>query len=1260
MYENQTLKPYRYNWQTSPASLSDIFGDGENGLRKNTSFQDREVLQYHESALQQKFSPLRFNALVNATLPSEVSSGRQYPIEVKSTYANEKSHFSNSDLNYKLNINEHKTNATTLVMKSFSDGVLNGELLNVVYSESVYPAAINVYRSYVRERTTYSNTFWKDLRSERTQNFVTNSQGIEVLSQSMWPLDGRLAFDGATDGGSVPVKTAGDFASQAEGELLNSYNTVHSPFVSGSTICGDTAITGSTYITGSATYSRRHTMLTGTSYYSWSSKNRIKSTMDVALNDATPFSGDTSWDAGVQSGKNPFYNSYSDYVSRMKNLGKDYSILPEYRMSERMDYYVVEGGDLLQDKDMFVLTGALSNTTSSGQDNFYKIYSNSDFMKYFDVASTELNSLLTATPSDLTVKCKAMLKLLPYDGFYPANRTLQLATLFSKSYGDNVQSIRTGSGVEATTVDGTNDKGSWRPFLTPVFAPGIVYNTIKSGIAVDYPIITTSLTSSKNTGSGFLAASASLAGIPISPGSSTTQHTTPKIDDYVIGNNFFEKRLPFETIVSPEEYMANIDLRDMEPHPSCSQNATASWNGLGDDRYRLAMHNFLAETPEFFLENGTFTSFFSAPQKDFKTVQANTTYKMRVQIEKSKKDDTAPLPEQRHLLTASIPQHFSGTEDFVLYSRASAFGPPSQGAVIGNLTQAGFGGGSLQGYNAPFTPPYYDGAAWVDLEYTATADGRPTLDQILSQVTASYRRYGVDHPTDDRFNWTLDDGGGAQNGSRINYNAVQISASVNLLGKSGGLSDLYKYTGAGQIDGEEQWVIQTKFETPILNFNSVSFVRNSTGTGSMCSGSDLTAPIGIWHQYGEIPEGNTGVKLLIKDVPGENSLADLVGFSKTGEKLGRVADSKTIREAVVAVPFVENSEGKRKFFELDLSETITASVSEMLQAMGRYVFPPSMDFITYSESVDPFAMYIFEFEHKLNKQDLADIWQNLPPRIGRAFDTDGELLHSDEIMQEKEITHSLSCNELLESANAKLQWMVFKVKQKAQTNYYRKTVTNNPSIAESVIAAGLDSSVIPTIAGRNFSVTDIVDGGAGAGGIEKYGEFKRTYNWPYDFFSLVELVKIDQQVAFTPDSEALENIIQSSQRATGDIIIETEGGVEGIPQDTEVVSREVDLLESGERTVDVLFSDADESGGELPSYLGVDAGGYEAGAGSDAGSAGSGLPSSIPSSIPTTTVGGSSGAGSSGGSTSGGSSGGGGSGLPSGLPGGAFSTFGGD
>ena len=49
-------------------------------------------------------------------------------------------------------------------------------------------------------------------------------------------------------------------------------------------------------------------------------------------------------------------------------------------------------------------------------------------------------------------------------------------------------------------------------------------------------------------------------------------------------------------------------------------------------------------------------------------------------------------------------------------------------------------------------------------------------------------------------------------------NAVQISASVNLFGSTNGLKDLMKYTAAGNIEGEEQWVIQTKFETPILNF----------------------------------------------------------------------------------------------------------------------------------------------------------------------------------------------------------------------------------------------------------------------------------------------------------------------------------------------------------------------------------------------------------------------------------------------------------
>ena len=49
----------------------------------------------------------------------------------------------------------------------------------------------------------------------------------------------------------------------------------------------------------------------------------------------------------------------------------------------------------------------------------------------------------------------------------------------------------------------------------------------------------------------------------------------------------------------------------MEPHPSASLQVTASWNGQGDDRFKSAMSNFLAEVPEFFLQDQNFTSFIS-------------------------------------------------------------------------------------------------------------------------------------------------------------------------------------------------------------------------------------------------------------------------------------------------------------------------------------------------------------------------------------------------------------------------------------------------------------------------------------------------------------------------------------------------------------------------------------------------------------------------------------------------------------------------
>ena len=76
----------------------------------------------------------------------------------------------------------------------------------------------------------------------------------------------------------------------------------------------------------------------------------------------------------------------------------------------------------------------------------------------------------------------------------------------------------------------------------------------------------------------------------------------------------------------------------------------------------------------------------------------------------------------------------------------------------------------------------------------------------------------------------------------------------------------------------------------------------------------------------------------------------------------------------------------------------------------------------------------------------------------------------------------------------KLRWMVFKVKQRAAENYYSM----------------LKDSV--TVTGFEFDIQ--------RGQSKGRSNFDYTYNWPYDFFSLVELVKLEQDVIFEQQQEA--------------------------------------------------------------------------------------------------------------------------------------------
>ena len=72
---------------------------------------------------------------------------------------------------------------------------------------------------------------------------------------------------------------------------------------------------------------------------------------------------------------------------------------------------------------------------------FIKIYSNSDFLKNFDIVLEDHKGF--TDPSKMTLKCKAYKKLIPYDGFYPVQRTVDLAEQFYSSYSDFIDTTST-------------------------------------------------------------------------------------------------------------------------------------------------------------------------------------------------------------------------------------------------------------------------------------------------------------------------------------------------------------------------------------------------------------------------------------------------------------------------------------------------------------------------------------------------------------------------------------------------------------------------------------------------------------------------------------------------------------------------------------------------------------------------------------------------------------------------------------------------
>jgi len=711
--------------------------------------------------------------------------------------------------------------------------------------------------------------------------------------------------------------------------------------------------------------------------------------------------------------------------------------------------------------------------------------------------------------------------------------------------------------------------------MEPIFAPGILYNTIKSGIAVDWPCATGSNVFYQNEDDK------SLINLyfpqPKEMYSFTLQNSVLGEDiKYNARGSIKSKidyRIPFESILSPNEIFENKeqevteDVEEsypagfsinanssvtsflercyiyggyetyMDPHDIGNySNLTTSDKFSVPFTYRkpkyrdnglfaMAINNFLSETVNFFLEEGKLTTFESKPDNEWPEFNSAKTYYMDVVLNKS---EELVMMEAWH-----SDKHPTGPNGERMDGRY--FGYPVNKTTKEIWTGEDFTSDEARLMHndpayAPYTPPYFEGKAIARLAFAPSETRKYSVSEIIDNMTVENIFFeaakGWEEGSDAQVHKMPVEASIDFRGiSKTVATAIQTRASnlignvtnpgnvVNAIGNISipGISDLVTLT---ELPDNKKWIISTRMETPVLDFSSqesVPYIDNTikkSGFGR-----------GMWSGYGEIPKNGKGISLELSfpflrqqmspyaDSSVE-SLLSAVGFEAKTKKVGQIrARGKEIKEAVVLIPYLENptrSQRKKyttrqKFMDnlyfikindqqyqtqkarIENGQTATeekqeTSITRMITKMKEYVIPPDFNFLL-NPNTKPFAMYFFEFTHILGQQDLVDIWQGLMPDISYNSETEEVIIEhesaEDELFGGKELP-------------ANLKWFVFRVKQKAVYDFGKITSSTKDD--------------------QRFQQTTIV-------GRE---EDPYSYNWPYDFFSLVEFAKVEIDLKYKP------------------------------------------------------------------------------------------------------------------------------------------------
>ena len=523
---NPISRHYRSNntmtFVLNPGPIGNILSEGEQRIRARYS----PLKRFDEPVVTQRSYPLVWN--VGRHFKDEetglVDMDNPHKFSILSSYGNQLIGFANDEVDRLLRFepNEDNTEYTSIKEMYLDNGLdkLDSPLTHweFLYSrETVFPILKNQYRKLVRTRPQFES-FYRHNRRDRSKRLISgsnapfgfpeNSNGFE---QSTWPLDASENF--LTNQKVSPFNleyalgssTIQGRNSRKYGILMSSETTFHNSLalynVDIQSLDLVVQSSGSNIIDNNLApypiYARRHTLYNTSSVVSPCGMSIPETGSSTFYN--VLFEGEALWEAGskrqvldedgnyISSPKQPFYDTYENYVDDIRRKGKNYSVIPEFRMSTQLEDYIRTDGNI--ELDMFEVTGGILGIEDSSKESFFEVYSMTDFLRNFEIIDHDHEDFINGNV--VALRCKAIKKFLPYEGFYPCQRTAQMAEQFYKSYAAHVGAVAGATTDNEKPLPDLNYANGL--LMTPLFAPGVLFNTIKSGVAVDYPIVTGSL-----------------------------------------------------------------------------------------------------------------------------------------------------------------------------------------------------------------------------------------------------------------------------------------------------------------------------------------------------------------------------------------------------------------------------------------------------------------------------------------------------------------------------------------------------------------------------------------------------------------------------------------------------------------------------------------------------------------------------------------------------------------------------------------------